>query len=61
MAKAEVRVVRSTGQVAVTMNVTRRTVQKWCERGLVCCFRTPGGQYRVEVDEEGLPLSNEED
>jgi excisionase family DNA binding protein len=61
MAKPEVRIVRSTSQVAVAMNVTRRTVQNWCERGQLDCFKTPGGQYRIAVDEQGLPLAAPEE
>jgi predicted site-specific integrase-resolvase len=61
MAKSELRVFRSTSQVAVAVNVTRRTVQKWCEQGLVKCERTPTGQYRVEVDDKEWPLATEED
>lgn len=53
---APVHVVRSAREVAIACNVTVRTVERWCEQGLVACRRTPTGQFRVDVDEHGWPL-----
>lgn len=36
----------TTGQVAAEFGVHRVTVYEWAAKGLVPCFRTPGGHYR---------------
>lgn len=59
MSKDTKRALRSTGEVAAVVGLTQRAVEKWCEQGLVVCRRTPGGQYRIEVDEQGFPIETE--
>lgn len=42
---------RSTGEAARELNVSRRTLQRWLEDGIVQpTERTAGGHYRWDVD-----------
>lgn len=38
----------TSGEVAAEFGVTTTTVKRWCERGLLSFFRTPGGHYRFQ-------------
>lgn len=62
MAKEKGDVLASPGEVARVYAVHRRSVQRWCERGLVRFERTPGGQLRLVIDPEtgrALPPEDE--
>lgn len=37
------------GQVARAAGVTPRTVQSWCDRGLLRCERLPSGHRRIQA------------
>jgi hypothetical protein len=50
----------STKEVAYAMGVSQRSVTVWCTDGRFAnCRLTPGGMYRIEVDEDGWPLMAE--
>jgi hypothetical protein len=47
----------STKEVAAAMGVSQRSVTVWCTEGHFANARlTPGGMWRIEVDEDGWPL-----
>lgn len=35
-------------EFAEMLSVSRSTVTDWCARGLIPCYRTPGGYYRIK-------------
>ena len=41
----------TTGQVAVYCGVSRMTVLRWIDQGLLKSLVTPGGQHRVRLDD----------
>lgn len=47
------------GVVAQLYAVTANTVRGWCRDGRVIAERTPGGEWRVLVDERGKPVTAE--
>ena len=32
------------------------TVRRWCTEARICARKTPGDNWRIEVDQEGWPL-----
>lgn len=48
--------VAAPSQVALVVGVTPEAVRQWCVSQKVYARRTPGGEWRVEVDEQGWPL-----
>lgn len=51
----------SSAYVANRCGVTKKTVVRWCERGDVLFKQTPGGDYRIAVDDENWPIDVYED
>lgn len=41
----------TSGQVAKLFNVHPTTVMDWADKGLLPCFRTPGGQRRFRRED----------
>ena len=50
----------TTGQVAAFFGVTRRTVQKWADEGVLPCSRTLGGDRRFDRGELERILDREQ-
>lgn len=46
--------------VAHAMSVSQRAVTEWARQGRLKSRRTPGGHYRIEVDEDGWPVETGE-
>lgn len=46
-------------EIAAVMGVSARSVTAWASRGKYKHRRTPGGHYRIEVDEDGWPVLDE--
>lgn len=42
--------------IAHTMGVSSRSVTEWARKGCYSVKRTPGGHYRIEIDEDGWPV-----
>lgn len=40
----------TTAQAAAEFGVTRRTIQKWADDGILPCTRTLGGDRRFDAD-----------
>jgi excisionase family DNA binding protein len=41
----------SAREVARIFGVSYRTVLRWCHRGKIRAMRTPGGHYRIPMDD----------
>ncbi|MHA2377765.1 MAG: MerR family transcriptional regulator [Candidatus Thorarchaeota archaeon] len=39
----------SVSQVALRLGVCSKTIRRWDKRGVIQCFRTPGGHRRVTL------------
>lgn len=50
-----------TKEVAYVVDVDNREVRRWAEAGLIESRRTPGGHWRVAVDDDGWPLERPDD
>lgn len=46
----------SCAEVAIALGVTKSTVRRWCEKGLVQCDTTPGGEWRILVNKNNWPV-----
>lgn len=61
MPKPQKRSFASCGEVAFALRVHSTTVRNWCRSGSVVCKRTPGGEWRVLVDEQNWPIHTVDD
>jgi excisionase family DNA binding protein len=47
------------GEVAQRLRVSTNTVRRWCRDGWIKAEQTPGGEWRVLVDEHGRTIKPE--
>ena len=50
-----------TSEVARVVGVDSATIRRWCEQGSVLARKTPGDEWRIEVDAAGWPLEPDDD